>query len=252
MILPPGKKLYFLSDFHLGSPDYESSRKREDLLVRFFLEKADDAHAFFLVGDLFDFWFEYKHVVPKGFIRFFGALAAVADAGIQLHFFAGNHDMWVKDYLTREINLAVHMDEHQFEYNGKKFYVAHGDGLGPGDHRYKMMKRVFRNPVSQWLFGILPPALGLGTANYFSEKSRGKGEVVEQSFCGIDNEWLILHSREVLKTEHFDYFIYGHRHLPGIYTIADGTEYVNLGDWISYYSYAQFDGRQLTLEYYPT
>ncbi len=250
MELPAGKKLFFLSDFHLGSPDYESSRKRELLLVKFFLEKADEAHAVFLVGDLFDFWFEYRHVVPKGYIRFFGALAALADAGIELHFFAGNHDMWMKDYLTREINLQVHMNAHCFEANGKKFYVAHGDGLGPGDHKYKMLKTIFRNPVSQWLFGILPPAIGMGTANYFSDKSRQTG-VEEQHFYGIDKERLILHSQEMLRKEHFDYFIYGHRHLPGKYAIADGSEYVNLGDWISFNSYAVFDGHQLSLEYYP-
>src|SRR5215218_4738062 len=172
MQLPPDKKVYFLSDFHLGVPTPEKSLEREKLIVQFLDEAKKDAHTIFIVGDMFDFWFEYRKVVPKGHVRLLGKLAELSDAGVQLHFFVGNHDMWMKDYLQTELNMPVYFGPQTFTFNHCSFYIAHGDGLGPGDHGYKAMKKVFRHPLSQCLFSLLPPAIGVGMANYFSRKSR--------------------------------------------------------------------------------
>ena len=248
MQLGPGQKVYFLSDFHLGAPNYEASRQREQKLVRFLDNIRADAHSIFIVGDMFDFWFEYKHVVPKGFVRLFGKLAALTDAGIQVHFFVGNHDMWMKDYFQTELGIPVYFHPKSFSFNERKFYIAHGDGLGPGDHRYKFMKKIFRNPACQFLFGILPPVIGIGLANYSSRKSRQSAGDKDFQFLGEDREWLIIHSKDVLKVEHFDFFIYGHRHVPVKVNIGENSLYVNLGDWMKNYTYAVFDGSNIALE----
>jgi UDP-2,3-diacylglucosamine hydrolase len=250
MHLPTGKKVYFLSDFHLGAPHYAASRKREDKLVHFLDEIKADAAAIFIVGDMFDFWYEYKYVVPKGYVRLLGKLAALTDAGIAVHFFVGNHDMWMKDYFQTEMAIPVYFGPETFEWNGKKFYIAHGDGLGPGDHGYKMLKRIFRNPVCQWLFGMLPPVVGIGLANFFSRKSREAVADHEMQFLGADKEWLMIHSQDVLKNKHYDYFIYGHRHVPGMHPLGANSQYVNLGDWVLHFSYGVFDGDQFQLLHY--
>ena len=249
MQLPPGKKVYFLSDFHLGAPNYDASRQREQLLVRFLNEIKTDAHTIFIVGDMFDFWYEYRHVVPKGYVRILGKLAELSDAGIQLHFFVGNHDMWMKRYFQQELNMHVYFEPHTFEFNGKKMYVGHGDGLGPGDHGYKFLKKIFRNPVCQFLFGMLPPVIGIGLANYFSRKSRESvaDNAGEHHFLGEDKEWLIIYSKEVLQKTHYDYFIFGHRHVPIDLPIAGNSHYINLGDWIRHFTYAVFDGESMQL-----
>lgn len=248
MQLHPGQKIYFLSDFHLGSPNYEASRTREAKLVRFLEQARQDAHTIFIVGDMFDFWFEYKYVVPKGYVRLLGKLAELTDSGIQIHFFVGNHDMWMSDYFTKELGIPVYFHPKTFEVNGKHFYIAHGDGLGPGDRGYKLLKRIFRNPVCQFLFGVLPPAIGIGLANYFSNKSRQAGGEKDCHYLGEDKEWLIIHSKEVLKNEHYDYFVYGHRHAPALAKFSGKYYYVNLGDWIKNFTYAVFDGSHITLE----
>jgi UDP-2,3-diacylglucosamine hydrolase len=241
------KNVYFLSDFHLGAPDAAASLVREKIVVQFLEEIRHDASTIFIVGDMFDFWYEYRRVVPRGYTRLLGKLAELTDAGVDIHFFVGNHDMWMKDYLQTELNIPVYFEPKTFEFGGRKFYIAHGDGLGPGDHGYKALKKVFRNPLCQWLFGILPPYIGMGLANYFSRKSREATGKHEELFLGEENEWLITYCKEVLHKEHFDYLIFGHRHLPIDYTL-NNSRYINLGDWIRYFTYAVFDGQHITLQ----
>jgi UDP-2,3-diacylglucosamine hydrolase len=252
MILAPGKKIYFISDFHLGAPDYEKSLVREKKIVEFLAQAQKDAAHIFIVGDMFDFWFEYKTVVPRGYTRILGKLAEITDHGIPVSFFVGNHDMWMNDYFEKELNIAVYYQPQEFEFNNKTFYVAHGDGLGPGDKGYKFIKKIFRNKFCQWLFGILHPSWGIGLANYFSRKSRQATGNTDKDFLGEDKEWLIIYSKELLLHKHYDYFIYGHRHLPFDYSLNKNSRYINLGDWIIYNSYAEFDGNQLELKYYTS
>lgn len=250
MQIPPGKKIYFLSDFHLGAPDAKRSLEREKLIVRFLDEIKSDAHAIFIVGDMFDFWYEYRKVVPRGFVRLLGKMAELTDSGIEIHFFVGNHDMWMKYYFEKELNVPVYFEEKEFEFNGKKFLIAHGDGLGPGDHGYKRLKKIFRNPVCQWLFGVLPPYVGMGIANFSSRRSREADHGLEERFMGEDKEWLLIHSRQVLKQKHFDFFIFGHRHLPIDFRLSDNSRYINLGEWMNFCTYAVFDGKCLELKSY--
>ncbi len=252
------KKIYFLSDFHLGAPDAASSLVREKIIVKFLDEIKRDASEIFIVGDIFDFWYEYKKVVPRGYTRLLGKLAELSDAGITLHFFVGNHDMWMKDYFQKELNISVYFEPVPFERNGKKFLIGHGDGLGPDDHGYKRLKKIFRNPVCQWLFGIFPPVLGLGLANYLSRRSRRI--TTEETFLGEEKEWLIIYCKEVLKKNFYNYLVFGHRHLPIDFRLTpnpspggEGSEtsrYINLGDWIRYFTYAVFDGTKMELKSY--
>ena len=244
------KKIYFLSDFHLGAPDEKSSLLREKKIIAFLNTITADAEQIFIMGDLFDFWFEYKTVVPKGFVRILGKLAEITDSGIPVHFFVGNHDMWMKDYFQKELNIPVYFEPVPFEFHGKKFLLGHGDGLGPGDHGYKFIKKIFRNKLAHFLFGILPPAIGMGLANFFSKKSRAKTGQSEEVFLGEENEWLLVYSKNILQKEPFDFFIFGHRHLPLDIPLNEKSRYINLGDWIKYNSYAVFDGNQLELKYY--
>ncbi|WP_207495187.1 UDP-2,3-diacylglucosamine diphosphatase [Aridibaculum aurantiacum] len=250
MQLPVGKKVYFLSDFHLGTPGHAASLQREKKIVAFLNEIQETAAAIFIVGDMFDFWFEYKHVVPKGYVRILGKLAELTDAGIPVHFFVGNHDMWMRGYFENELNIPVYHEPKVFHFNDKKFFVGHGDGLGPGDHGYKMLKSVFRNRFCQWLFGLLHPSWGIGLANYSSRSSRKKTGASDEHFLGDDKEWLIIFSREMLAKEHIDYFIFGHRHLPLNHPLTDTSRYINLGDWIRYFTYAEFDGNDVELKYW--
>lgn len=244
------KKIFFLSDFHLGAPDAASSRVREKKIIQFLDSIKTEASVLFILGDLFDFWYEYKKVVPKGFVRILGKLAELSDSGMTIHFFVGNHDMWMKNYFQKELNIPVYFEPTPFEFNGKKFLIGHGDGLGPGDHGYKFIKKIFRNKICQWLFGIFPPVIGMGIANYFSSKSRAQTGQNEEVFLGEEKEWLIIYCKEVLQKEHYDYFVFGHRHLPIHFNLPDNSLYVNLGDWIRYNSYAVFDGYDLELKYY--
>ncbi len=248
MIPTPIKKVYFLSDFHLGARDYKSSLLREKKIVAFLNEIKTTASAIFLLGDMFDFWFEYKDVTPKGYVRILGKLAELTDSGIPIHFFVGNHDMWMRGYFEKELNITVHFEAKEYELNGKKFIIGHGDGLGPGDKRYKLLKRIFRNRFCQWLFGFLHPAWGIGLANYFSRKSRQKTGTADEVFLGEDNEWLIIYSKEVLAKQHVDYFIFGHRHYPIDHRLTNNSRYINLGDWIKNFTYAEFDGNEVYLK----
>ncbi len=247
MQLTPGKKIYFLSDFHLGAPDYDSSLIREKKVVAFLESIRHDAAEIFIVGDIFDFWYEYKKVVPKGYVRLLGKLAELTDTGIAIHVFVGNHDMWMSGYFEKELNIPVYHHPQSFTRNGKRFYIGHGDGLGPEDHGYKFIKKVFRNPVCQWLFGQLHPTWGIGLANYFSRKSREKTGSSDEHFLGEDKEWLIIYSKEILQKEHYDYFVFGHRHLPLNCELPNNSRYINLGDWIRTFTYAVFDGKDVAL-----
>ena len=247
MVLETGKKVYFLSDFHLGAPNDTESRKREDRLVRFLQDARKDAGIIFIVGDIFDFWFEYKTVVPKGFVRILGTLAQLADEGIQLHIFTGNHDLWMQDYLSKELNAKLYFEPQAFTIQNKQFLIGHGDGLGPGDKGYKRLKKIFTNPICQWLFRLLHPDAGIQLANYFSRKSRAKTGNADEIFLGEDKEWLILYTKEKAKTMAVDFFIFGHRHYAIDLKINDKSRYINLGDWIRLNTYAVFDGTDLQL-----
>jgi len=247
MEITPEKKIFFLSDFHLGIPDHAKSLAREKRIIAFLESIRNQAAAIFIVGDMFDFWYEYRQVVPKGYVRLLGKLGEFTDAGIAIHFFVGNHDMWMTDYFQKELSIPVYFEPKEFEFNGKKFLIAHGDGLGPGDQGYKMLKKIFRNPFCHWLFGILPPYIGMGLANYFSRKSRKAANEREEQFTNEDNEWLVTYSKEILRDKHFDYFIFGHRHIPLDLPLNTNSRYINLGDWLRYCTYSVFDGKQMTL-----
>lgn len=248
MIIPEGKKIYFSSDNHLGAPTIEQSRPREIRFVKWLDEIKQDAAAIFLLGDLFDFWFEYKHVVPKGFVRTLGKLAEIRDSGIPVYFFVGNHDLWMRDYFETELNIPVYHNPKEFVFNDKKFLVGHGDGLGPGDIGYKRMKRVFKNPVSQWLYRWLHPDLGMPLAQYFSVKNKAISGDEDIEFLGEEKEWLIQYCRRKLETTHYDYFVFGHRHLPLEIELNAKSTYINTGDWIKFFTYAVFDGKTTRMQ----
>lgn len=249
MQLHANQKIYFASDFHLGLPNKKESRKREILICEWLDQIKEDAAKIYLVGDLFDVWFEYKNVIPKGYARFLGKLAELSDQGIKIEIFSGNHDLWMRDYFKEELGIHVHHQPIQFEVNGKKFFVGHGDGLGPGDKGYKFLKRILKNPFSQWLYRRIHPDTGIEIATYFSKKG-DKENLMERDFLGEEKEWLILFCREHLKNEHVDYFIFGHRHLALYHPLGNESVYVNLGDWLFYNSYAVFDGTELNLNYF--
>ena len=247
MQVPQGKKIYFLSDFHLGVPDVSSSLSREKKIVAFLENIKSDAYMVFVLGDLFDFWFEYKKVVPKGYVRILGKLAELTDMDIKVHFFVGNHDMWMSGYFESELNIPVFFKEKTYLFNDKKFVIGHGDGLGPGDYGYKFLKQIFRNPICKFLFGLIPPYFGMSLAEYFSKKSRVATGNTDDQFLGEENEWLIQFCKSELHKNHIDFFVFGHRHLPIDYALSAQSRYINLGDWIKYDSYAVFDGSQMKL-----
>jgi len=244
-----GKKIYFASDFHLGMPSYEKSLERERKLVAWLEEVRKDAQEIYLLGDLFDFWFEYKTAVPKGFTRLLGKLGEITDSGIPIHLITGNHDMWVFDYIPKETGVILHRKPIEKNFAGKKFFLGHGDGLGPGDHGYKFIKKIFANRFCQWLFARFHPNFGIGIANFWSRKSRGASHN-EEKFLGEEKEWLVIFCKKKLQSEHFDYFIFGHRHLPLNIELNNTSRYINLGDWISYFTYAEFDGQELLFKEY--
>ena len=250
MEIPHGKKIYFASDNHLGAPTREASAERERKFVAWLDEVKKDAAAIFLLGDLFDFWFEYKSVVPKGFIRTMGKLAEITDAGIPVYYFVGNHDLWMDGYFEEELNIPVYHHPKDFEFNGKKFLIGHGDGLGPGDKGYKRMKKVFTNPVAKWFFRWLHPDLGVRLAQYLSVKNKLISGDEDVKFLGEDEEWLVQYCKRKVQENHRDYFIFGHRHLPMEIGVGQGAKYINLGDWIGYFTYGEFDGTQMHLKTY--
>lgn len=246
--IPIGKKIYFASDNHLGAPDREKSLPREKIFVAWLDGIKEDAAAVFLLGDLFDFWFEYGTVVPKGFTRTLGKLAELSDAGIPIFYFVGNHDLWMNGYFEEELQIPVFHRPQQFLLNNATFFIGHGDGLGPGDKGYKRMKKLFTNRLAKWFFRWLHPDLGVRLAQYFSVKNRLISGEEDIKFLGEDKEWLVQYARRKLEQKHYDYFVFGHRHLPLEIDLNGKSAYINLGDWISFFTYAVFDGRELKLE----
>ena len=248
--IPEGKKVYFASDNHLGAPSRELSLGREKKFVAWLDEIKKNAGVIFLLGDLFDFWFEYKTVVPKGFTRTLGKLAELSDTGIKVYFFVGNHDMWMKGYFEEELGIEVFHRPQEFQINNKVFLIGHGDGLGPGDKGFKRMKKVFANRFAQWCFRWIHPDWGVRVAQYFSVKNKlisGKEDI---HFLGEDKEWLVQYAKRKLEEKHYDYFVFGHRHLPLEISLGEQATYINLGDWITYYTYAIFNGERLQLSSY--
>ena len=248
--IPEGKKVYFLSDAHLGLPPLEKSRQREKLLTRWMDDARKDAWAVFLLGDIFDYWFEYRKVVPRGFTRVLGKISELTDSGIPVYFFTGNHDVWVYDYLPSETGIEVFRKPLSAEFSGKKFFIAHGDGLGPYEKGYKIIKWIFTNRTLQWFYARIHPNASTAFAHRWSRHSRLSKEV-SLPFLGEDREFQVLFSKEVLKKEHFDYFIYGHRHLPLNIALSDSSRMFCLGDWFENFTYAVFDGKELELRSYP-
>ena len=242
-------KVYFASDFHLGVLPKATSREREAKIVAWLDFIKQDAKALYLVGDIFDFWFEYSTVVPRGFVRFLGKLAELADLGIEITLFKGNHDMWMFGYLAEELGAKIISDELVLDMDGKRFFIHHGDGLGPGDAKYKFLKQIFRSKACQWLFARLHPNLGIGIAQRWSQHSRAANveHKDEEVFMGEDKEWLICYAKDMLKKTHYDYFIFGHRHVPYHVDLPENSTVVNLGEWIQAYTYAVWDGHQLKL-----
>lgn len=244
------KKIYFASDFHLGIDARLTSREREKQIVRWLDTIKSDAAEIYLVGDVFDFWFEYATVIPKGFTRLLGKLAELRDSGILIYFFIGNHDMWMFRYFEEELDIPIYRKPIVKEILGKTFLIGHGDGLGPGDRGYKFIKAIFSNPLCQWLFARLHPNFGIRLASYWSGKSRD-ANTEEDKFYGAKNEWLITYANEKLDQQYADFFIFGHRHLPIDYTLKNKkSRYINLGEWMNFNSYAVFDGNNLEIKFF--
>ena len=245
------KKIYFASDAHLGAPTIKDARAHEQRFVRWLDSIKNSAREVYLVGDIFDFWFEYKKAVPKGHTRFLGKLCELTDAGIPVHFFTGNHDIWVFDYLPAETGVIVHYKPLITEIDGKKFLIAHGDGLTPYEKSYNRLKSVFTNPFAQWLFRHIHPDLGIWIATFWSRKSREKNQNSDGAvFKGEDKEWLVLWAKEQLNKTHYDYFIFGHRHVVKDLALNNTTRFIYLGDWVKHFSYGEWDGSGFELKFF--
>ena len=241
------EKIFFASDFHLGLPTGSDPLDREKRVVRWLNSSAKEAREIFLLGDIFDFWWEYKHVVPRGFTRFLGTVSSITDSGIPVHFFTGNHDMWMGDYLSRECGVTIHTDPYQVNFDGRVFYLAHGEGLGTNDNGYRVLLFLFRSRILRKVYSAIHPTIGMGIGHRWSLSSRlGKG--ISKDFMGEEKEDLFRHSRKILENESIDFFIYGHRHLPMTVKINDSAIITILGDWIQIGSYAVWDGNELTLK----
>jgi len=241
-------KIYFASDFHLGSPNLEESHKREKLIVQWLTEIEKDAKAIYLVGDIFDFWFEYKTVVPKGFVRLLGKIANITDNGTPVHLFVGNHDLWMKDYLETEIGVSIHHRNIIIEEGNKKLFIGHGDGLGDGDYFYKLLRKFFTSKICQWGFARLHPNFALTLAHAWSRSSRKSGE--EANFISNEKEILFGYCQEQQKLNPVDYYVFGHRHLPLELKVDDKAKYINTGDWLQHFTYAVLESGNLNLKVY--
>ncbi|HMP98663.1 MAG TPA: UDP-2,3-diacylglucosamine diphosphatase [Cyclobacteriaceae bacterium] len=246
--LPEGKKIFFASDFHLGVPNRESSLKRERDIVTWLDRIKDEAYHIYLLGDIFDFWFEYKRAIPKGFIRLQGKLAELRDAGINISFFTGNHDMWMFGYFKEELGIEIYREPQIIKCGNQIMLMGHGDGLGPGDNTYKLLKKIFNSRICQWLFARIHPNTGIGIANYWSKKSRISNTKEEEKYEGDDKEYLVVYCKEMEQQNHFDYYIFGHRHLPLKIQINEQSRYINLGEWVNFKTYAVYDGQNVVLK----
>jgi UDP-2,3-diacylglucosamine hydrolase len=249
--LSTGEKIFFASDLHLGAPDPESSLVREKHFVKWLDYIAPQAAELYLLGDVFDFWFEYNRAIPKGYVRIFGKLAELHDRGVKIHYFTGNHDLWLRDYFTKEFGAILYSEPVTVNFGGKNYHLAHGDGLGPGDKGYKVLKRVFRNPLAKWSFHRLHPNFGIRLAHYFSRRSRktsGERNKVDHG----EKEYLIIYSREYLKQKpEIDYFVFGHRHFPRVLELENGKTFINLGDWISHFTFLEVANGKPVLKVFP-
>jgi UDP-2,3-diacylglucosamine hydrolase len=249
IILKQDKKIFFASDVHLGLHPLDKSREREKLFVKWMEEIKTKAQVLFLPGDIFDFWYEYRKVAPRGFTRFLGKLSEFNDLGIETHYFTGNHDVWVFDYLPTETGVILHRNPITIEINGKIFFIGHGDGMGKGDRGYKFLKACFTSKTLQFLFSRLHPNAALSFGHTWSKHSRlSKG--VSEAFMGENKEHQVLFAREYLKTNKIDYFIFGHRHIPMDFKLNEYSRLINLGEWIISNSYAEFDGNDIALKFY--
>ncbi len=242
------KKIFFASDTHFGFPNFKESIKREKLFIKWLDEIKPETKELYLLGDIFDFWFEYRKVVPRGFTRLLGKLAEFNDSGIPVHFLTGNHDIWVFDYLPAEIGVIFHRKPIELVLSGKKFYLAHGDGLGPYDKKFKILKKIFSNRFAQWLFAISHPNVGIYIAQKWSKKSRlSHGN---DNYKGQDKEWLVQYSKNLITEKEFDYLVFGHRHFPNDIMLKKDCRFINLGDWITNFTYGVFDGEDFLLKSY--
>ena len=242
-------KIYFASDFHLGSPSLKESHEREKRIIRWLDEIKKDAKSIYLIGDIFDFWFEYKKVVPKGYVRLLGRIAEITDSGIGVHIVAGNHDLWMNDYLIKECGVKIYHEPIQIKESNKTLFIGHGDGLGPGENSFKLIKKIFKNKLCQWMFARLHPNTAIKFAHWWSKKSRDRGNTPE--YLGGEKEYLEIFSRNHLKENpEINFFIFGHRHLPLDVKISNNCRYLNTGDWINHFSYLEFDKEDLSLQYH--
>ncbi len=233
------KPIFFASDQHFGAPTYEASKVREAAFLEWLDYIEDKAGALFLLGDLFDFWFEYKKVVPRGFVRTLGKLASLADRGLPIYYFVGNHDLWMTDYFEKELGITVFHKPQDFIINGKKYLIGHGDGLGPNDHGYKRMKKVFTNPFLKFLFRWVHPDIGVRLGQYLSTQNKLISGDEDIRFLGDDQEWLAQYCRRKLEQKHRDFFLFGHRHLPLEIALSQKATYINTGDWITHFTYVE-------------
>jgi UDP-2,3-diacylglucosamine hydrolase len=243
-------KCYFASDFHFGSPNMELSNQREDLIIHWLDLVLKDGKHLFLLGDIFDYWFEYRCVVPKGNYRFLAKLHEIRKKGIEIYYFTGNHDMWVKNYLVLEFGIQIFRNQKEFLINGKTCMIGHGDGLGPGQYGYKFMRWMFSRKFNIWLYGLLPSSGSFAIAKFFSKSSRAMTPAYEEQFLGEDKEFTILYIKDFLKKRHIDYFVYGHRHLALDITIQN-SRYVNTGDWLKLNTYMVFDQEPVLCTFNP-
>ena len=247
--LNPSKRIYFCSDNHLGSPNRNLSLEREKIFITWLDQIKTDAQAIFFLGDLFDFWFEYKKVVPKGFTRLFGKLAELSDSGIDLFFFVGNHDCWIGNYFEDELGINVFHKKVDLNIDNYNILIGHGDGLGPGDSKYKFLKLLFRNPILKKLFSFIHPDIGISLGSFLSQKNKilsGSEKVFESE----DKEMLFSYCKDVLKTKYYHFFIFGHRHIPLELDLGNNSKYFNTGDWITHFSYLVYDGNSFNLNYF--
>ncbi len=247
IVVTPGKNIYFASDFHLGSPDLEKSLVREKKVIRWLEHIRNDAHSIYILGDIFDFWFEYKQAVPKGYTRLLGTVSSLCDSGIEVIFFTGNHDLWMFDYLKKECGVTIYKKPISVWLNDMKIMIGHGDGLGPGDRQYKLVKKIFENKVLQWFFRWIHPDLGIPLADMLSRSSREKNRKKDSEFLG-EKEWLIRYCRDIEQKDHHDLYIFGHRHFPVDMMLTESSRYINLGDWMDYFTFASIKNHEIKLE----
>jgi UDP-2,3-diacylglucosamine hydrolase len=246
--LARNNKIYFISDVHLGLYPPEHSLEREKILVQWLDSIKLDATEIYLLGDIFDFWHEYRKVAPRGFTRFLGKLAEMSDKGITIHFFTGNHDLWVYDYLPAEIGLILYREHVIREIDGFRFFIGHGDGVEKHDYGYKLLKVVFTNKVLQWLFAGVHPNLAFALGHRWSRTSRYAKGIIAESYRGDEREWQVAFAKETLKTNPVDFFVFGHRHIPFDVRVGEKARVINLGDWITHFTYALWHNKTLEIK----